>query len=309
MIAGAGTSEPDGAPLRIGFVGDSGDVVVWRDGEPVVLATIEEDTPFRALETAYGIAALGSDPVLVGFDGAVRPLNGDVAFNGAVSEDGTYLLGTESHSYRNSNRPSTSRAHLTNLADGSRQTMPWEEGDYLSPIAVLAGVAYLNARPGGVRWEPGARPELLDYRVLQVDVLTGTILAEDGGPGVLVVSPDRTRHRVTYGPWPRLVPGAQRLYNARRDGTAIMFVDLPAAATAQVRQLPEGCRLDIVTPGWPVWEDAEHLLIADGHGHVTRLAIESGRLDPVPLIEQAGQRPVLIEPLLRRRTWPGPLSR
>jgi Family of unknown function (DUF6042) len=304
-----GYRPPLGAPPRAGLVSAGGDVVVWRDGEPIVLARLPDRQPHRALETAYGIVVLSfgerRGAVVIRPDGRVDALGAELAPQLARSEDGRHLAVNES----GGGRRRWSRLHLVDLADGSRQTMPGRDDECHHVVALHGGVVYFqagHALTGTVGWSPGADPELLQHHVDQIDPLSGTRLAHDDQPGVLVVGPDGTARRVMIDPRVGLAPGGERLYAYRHSPPAVtLFEVATGAADPRVFWLPPGSQTSTTVPGHPVWEDAHHLLVSLEHHRpdvgapAVRLDVRTGEFEGVPLTEAAGYRPLLIEPLLR----------
>lgn len=299
---------PLGVPPRAGFVGTNGDVVVWRDNAPVVVYRSPGVQPYRAMQSAHGIVllGLGDRAVLLRPNGHVDTLGADLAPRAALGEDGRYLAVDESHL----GRRSWSRLHLVDLADGSRQTMPWDEEDVgRFVVAVDGGAVYFqsgHARLASMRWSPGSDPELLEHRLREIDPLTGTRLADDDDPGVLVVRPDGTSRRVLIDPAVALAPGGERLYAYRYSPPAVTLFDVAAGAEdPRVFWLPPGSLVSTTAPGQPVWEDPDHLVVLLQYPDVefdaptVRLDVRTGEVERVPLTEDAGYRPLLIQPLLR----------
>jgi hypothetical protein len=298
---------PLGAPPRAGFVSANGDVVVWRDSEPVVVSRLSGTQPYRAMQTTHGIVLLGlaDQAVLLRPNGHVDALGTDLAPRAALSEDGRYLAVDESHF----GRRSWSRLHLVDLADGSRQTMPWEEDVGLFVVAVHGGAVYSqgeHARIASMRWSPGSDPEPLEHRLREIDPLTGTSLANDNEPGVLVIRPDGTSRRVLIDPAVALAPGGERLYAYRYSPPAVTLFDVATGAEdPRVFWLPPGGLVSTTAPEQPVWEDADHLVALLQYPDVefdapaVRLDVRTGEFERVPLTQDAGYRPLLIEPLLQ----------
>src|SRR6266511_1243407 len=307
--AAAHDRPPLGEPPRAGFVSATGDVVVWRGGEPVVLARLPEGSTYRALESAYGIVLLRfgdqAPPVVVRPDGHVDALGAELAPRVALSEDGRYLAVDESHH----GRRSWSLLHLVDLADGSRQTMPWDEDAFFSITAVYGGVVYFQggrAQSVSMRWSPGSDPEPSQHRLDEIDPLSGARLAHDDQPGVLVVRPDGTARRVLVAAGVALAPGGERLYAYRYSPPAVtLFHVATGAEHPRIFWLPPGSQMSTTVPGRPVWEDADHLVVSLGHQRLdvgapaVRLDVRTGAFEGVPLTEDAGYRPLLTEPLLR----------
>jgi hypothetical protein len=261
----------------------------------------ERHPPYRALETGYGTLLLGSGPgaVLVRPDGRVDRLGSDAMMHGAVSEDGRYAAFTESHF----GRRSWSKLHLVDLADGSRRTMPWDETDKLSVVAVHGGAVYAVTRQRTVRWTPGADPEPYPYFVYGVDPLSGTVVGSDGQPGLVVVHPDGTvRHvRLDSGHW--LAPGGTRLLAFRYSPPAVTLFDVATAPDEpRVHWLPAACETGNTRP---CWEDEDHLLIQVRHpdrevgAPAVRLDVRTGALERVPLTPDGAYRALFVQPLLR----------
>jgi hypothetical protein len=104
-----------------------------------------------------------------------------------------------------------------------------------------------------------------------------------------------------------LAPGATRLYSHRYSPPAVTVFDIPdGTENPQIHWLPKGCVTSTTTPwGRPVWEDTEHLVIPVGgpwsltrRARAVRLDIRTGHLETVPIQPAAGDRTLLVEPLL-----------
>jgi hypothetical protein len=292
---------PWGAPPKAGFVTGTGDLVVWRDGEPVVLRHgTERHPPYLALETGYGVLLLGSGPgaVLVRPDGRQDRLGTEVAIHGAVSGDGRYAAFSESHYGRHS----WAKLHLVDLSDGSRETMPWnDESDQPSVVALHGGAVYAGTRRATVRWTPGAEPEPYPHYVYGVDPVSGTVVGSDT-QGRIVVHPDGTVHRPRVDAhW--LVPGGTRLLAFRYSPPAVTLFDVATAPDdPQVHWLPAACDVGSTRP---CWEDAYHLLIPvrypdrELRAPALRLDIRTGALERVPLTPEGAYRAQFVQPLIR----------
>jgi hypothetical protein len=144
---------PAGAPPRAGVIAGDGAVLVWVDGAPVVRTHLPERRPDRALESAHGLVLLSfnAQASLVRPDGSVQPLGADLSPSGVLDRGGHRLGVVEEHYGRRSRH----RLHLIDLADGSRQTMPWDESEDLALLGMHDGVAYFQRRypPLTMRWE------------------------------------------------------------------------------------------------------------------------------------------------------------
>src|SRR2546423_1831851 len=78
-----------GGRPRAGVVGPRGEVVVWREGEPVEIARWSAETVSRAFGTPHGIVLCGADQiVLVHTDGGIQPLGTHMGWWSAVDPAG-----------------------------------------------------------------------------------------------------------------------------------------------------------------------------------------------------------------------------
>jgi hypothetical protein len=310
-------SPPLGAPPRAGYLTTGGDVVVWRDGQPVTIAAGTGRLPYRALQTAYGVALFTSSGLRhVRTDGGAEQLAVEFAVHGAVSEDGRWLAFAEGRHGRHG----WYRVHLVDLADSSRHTMPWDGTDeHLAVVGLHTGVVYVRARTGLLRWAPGAgpaadpgasaAPEPLPYELHDLDPLSGTRLTTEGRPELVLTRPDGTATRLTLDLSAALAPGGTRLYTFRSSPPAVTLFDVErGVADPAVHWLPPECETSRSVPRRPYWEDEHHLLFIRrswrrDDAPAVRLDVRSGALEPVPLTAEAGHQPALVQPLL-----PGPGS-
>lgn len=296
---------PTGSPPRAGVLTESGDVVVWRDGEPVVLASLPGYAWRQAVETAHGILVTdwSERTVLIRPDGRVDALDPRLTGRPAVDERGRLLAAKESVHGRNARQS----VHLVNLSDLSRQTMPGDD-HWGHVVALHGGAVYLRgvgATPAK-RWSPGGDPEPLPHNLNQIDPLTGTwrVLTFDG---VLLVRPDGSTHMVPVDDSAALVPGATQLYTLRNGPPAITLFDVTAqSADPRIRWLPVyvSTRSDLGVG--PVWEDLDRVLLMAGSrfppgfrpgGGIIRVNIRTGAVERVPLPAGRG-RIMPVVPLL-----------
>jgi hypothetical protein len=103
-----------------------------------------------------------------------------------------------------------------------------------------------------------------------------------------------------------LAPGGERLCGYRYLPPAVTLFEVAGGAEdPRVFWLPGGTRVGLGGPWGPVWEDPDHLVAVVEHpgrgldAPAVRLDVATGGLQRVPLTEQAGDRPLLVEPLLR----------
>jgi hypothetical protein len=298
---------PTGAPPRAGFVSPGGEVVAWRDGQAVILGGQASRLVRRALETAYGVALVGEEETtLVRPDGQVDRFGGPSRYPAAVDESGRLFAFVE---FRSGRRAWT-RLHLIDLADGSRQTLPWDETDhFLEVIAVRGGVVSFAQRSHGDRtmqWVPGSEPQTLPYRLRRLDASTGTAVGFKGDGELLLIRPDGSSQRLDADPTVTLAPGARFLYTFRYDPPAILVSDVDGpVAPPRTFALPPGSRTDMAPWGRPVWEDPEHVVLMVEQwwqvgAPAIRLNVCTGAFEAVPLPPEARNGPVLVEPLLAR---------
>ena len=290
---------PWGPPPRAGYVTGRGDLVVWRDGEPVVLAPGSGRPPFRALQTAHGVLLLGTErgAELVRPDGRVDRLCTEAVLHGAVSADGRYVAYAEARI----GRRAVSRLYLVDLADGSRETMPWNEVYDDPSVSALHGrTVYAITRKGTVRWTPGTEPQPYPYSVYSLDPVSGTILGSSPERGRVVVHPDGTVEPLRVEAQ-SLAPGGTRLLAFRYSPPAVTLFDVAAGADRpQVHWLPETCETGTARP---CWEDEHHLLFTTRYpdrqlrAPAVRLDVRTGAVQRVPLTPEGAYRAQFVEPL------------
>ncbi|HEX2771338.1 MAG TPA: DUF6042 family protein, partial [Micromonosporaceae bacterium] len=254
---------PTGSPARAGVLTESGDVVVWRGGEPVVLASLPGYAWRQAVETAHGILVTdwSERTVLIRPDGRVDALDLRFTSRPVVDERGRLLAATEFVPGRNARQ----FVHLVNLSDLSRLTMPGDD-HWGHVVAVHGGAVYLRgvgAMPAK-RWSPGGDPEPWPHSLQQIDPLTGIgrVVTFDG---VLLVRPDGSTHMVPVDDSAALVPGATQLYTLRRGPSAITLFDVTAQpADPRIHWLPVDVSTRPDLGVGPVWEDPDRVLLMAG---------------------------------------------
>jgi hypothetical protein len=294
---------PLGVPPRAGIVTARGDVVVWRDGEPVVLGQRPaRATPYAALESAHGIVLMGSGDgsALLRPGGSVEPLGVEVMPAGRLSEDGRYLAVVEARHRRGQ---SWYALYLIDLADNSRRAMPWDQQRPIGEvIAVHGGAVHFRHGRDTTTWTPGAEPEPARPGLRSIDPLTGTSLLVEDRQGVILSAADGKRQRILIDQSVALAPGGNALYSFRYSPPAITVFELADPQEPRVFWLPNGT--DVGT-GQPIWEDT-HTLILRVSGHsalrlgssALRLDLNTGAFEGVPLQHGADHAALLITPLL-----------
>jgi hypothetical protein len=307
MVARSQPSQPAppaGAPPRAGVVGRNGELVLWRDGQPVVHAAWPESHVSAALQSRYGTVLLAStQAVLFDHDGQPHRLGTDLGWRAAIDPTGQRLALVETHI----GRRSRGRLHLFDLGDRSRQTMPWPEDDaHLWVIAVRDGAVYFRPQQSDDttwRWLPGSDPQPLPYRLHGLDPYTGTALASDRESGMLLIDPDGTVQPLAAEPTAALAPGARYLYTWRHEAPALVLSDVSAPEQTRTLQLPAGSRTRNAMSTGPIWEDHEHVLVAAEHGRngvgvpLVRMDVRTGAIEGVALPDILAYRPLLVEPL------------
>lgn len=294
---------PVGAPPRAGVVGQDGELVVWHDNVPLVLNRWMDAPISRALQCRYGTVLLAAtQAALIRPDGGFALLCTGLDGPVALDPTGRRLAVVEAHT----GRRSWARLHLLDLADGSRQTMPWKADDpQLAVIAVHGDQVYVRGGRSGdtLLWRPGTAPRPLPWRVRQVDPYTGVLLAGDDAGSLLVYASGATR-RLGTDSLVRLAPGATSLCAWTYEPPTLSLFDHRNPARSTVIGLP--ARSDTgVAPGGPVWEDPRHVLVPARHGRngagvpLVRVAIPSGAIEAIALTEATTYRPVLVEPCPR----------
>jgi hypothetical protein len=293
-----------GAPPRDGFVTTDGEVVVWRDGAPILLARIPAGRgATTANRTADGIVVThDTHGVLhIGLDGRVDRL-WETAGRVLVSEDGRHLVVLEARY----GRRSRNWLHVVDIADGTRETMPWDDKRMIFLTPFQGGVVHFEAtdvEPTApmvrMRWSPGRSPEPADVTAQQIDPVSGAAVVPDDA-GVNVVRADGTSIHLPIAQFARLTPGGRWLYTFQEIPPAIALFDaFSPVEDARVIALPDGTNLVGHRP--PVWEDVDTLVaLVWGYGRVSppavRLDVVTGKLERVPV---AGNTAQLVRPLLR----------
>jgi hypothetical protein len=295
---------PAGAPPRAGAVGRNGQLVLWRDGQPVVHAAWPESQVSAALQSRHGTVLLAStQAVLFDHDGQPHRLGTDMGWRAAIDPTGQRLALVETHI----GRRSRGRLHLFDLGDRSRQTMPWPEDDaHLWVIAVRDGVVYFRPQQSDDttwRWLPGSDPQPLPYRLHGLDPYTGTALASDRESGMMLIDPDGTARPLAAEPSVALAPGARYLYTWRHEAPALVLSDVSAPEQTRTLRLPAGSRTRNMASIGPIWEDHEHVLVPAEHGRnglgvpLVRMDVRTGAIEGVALPNILAYRPLLVEPL------------
>ncbi|MBC6468805.1 DUF6042 family protein [Actinomadura alba] len=287
---------PFGDPPRTVITDD--EVTVRRERE-ITMSRPRGEPPVQALEAAYGIVLFGmaGESALLRYDGTIMTFGTEHSHSGVLDERGRLLAFTEAEYSR---RDARHRLHLIDLADGSRQVMPWDEDRDCYVVAIHEGaVHFVGAQPdGGPRvamcWAPGGEPEPRGYDLRQIDPLTGTALVYDSG--LVVISPDGIRRRVDLDPAAELAPGGRRLYTYRYLPPAVTLFDVETGAdNPKVFWLPRGTNPSGAHK--PVWEDADHLLVPVPRWEIdaaaVRLDVRTGEFERVPQIGSPIVRPLL----------------
>ncbi|MBQ1073284.1 hypothetical protein KBX06_08910 [Micromonospora sp. C31] len=294
---------PPGPPPRAGLVGSGGELVMWRDDAPVVVARWPGVQVARAMQSRHGTVLLTStQTVLVRPDGEFVLLGTDMGWHAVLDAAGDQLAAVEYHVGR---RP-RHRLHLVDLADGSRRSMPWDETDHVSAVGIHAGAVYASVDGGGasVRWVPGEEPEPLPHALRQVDPYSGVALARGGSHPVLLVRPDGEVVPLPVDPAATLVPGGRQLCSWVHAPPGLRLYDPARPDRPRMLALPGGSATG-PRPGGPVWESPEHVLIPaqDGHNEIgaslVRLHLRSGLMEGLTLPPEVGYRPVLVRPLFQ----------
>ena len=305
---------PYGAPPKAGIVGN-GNLVVWRDDRPVVLAQWPGVGIEQALQSRHGTVLLTlTQAVLVRPDGEFVLLGTNMGATAALDAAGERLGIVESHF----GRRSWDRLHLIDLADGSRNSMPcdempWDETASIRVVGILGGAVYVNVRARNntsapdelsVRWIPGERPQVLPYQLRQVDPYGGVILAESHEHEALLIDADGGVTPVRNDPLDILVPGGRYLCQWQYMPPGLHLYDLLDTDRVRTFVLPARSQT-VLLPVCraPVWEDPDHVLVsADGDRNaldvpVVRLHVGTGAIERINLPPEAGCHPVLVTPL------------
>jgi hypothetical protein len=171
--------------------------------------------------------------------------------------------------------------------------------------AVHGGAVYLHDREGMLRWQPGSKPVRLPQPIGQIDPLTGTGLTRNDNR-LTVVRPGGELVPMTIDLSARLAPGGAQLYTLRREPPAVTLFDIPTRGSPRIHWLPAGTSVESISMLHPIWEDRHHLLLLDRESRpdlgpsALRLDIRTGATERVPLSPDAGYRPLLVQPLLRK---------
>jgi hypothetical protein len=287
-----------GAPPRAGVVGGSGDVIVWRAGEPVVLGRVPDQYRYRAHETPVGIAVAtsGGPGMLVRWDGTTERLPADLGTHPVRSADGRFLAGVEHHV----GRRSWDRPHLLDVTTGEVTSLPRTDELTRRALAVIDGaLCYSDGFHAGsrtFRWRPGTDPEPLEPGLWQIDPLSGAAL-ERGPDGVFHHRPDGTRTPVPADRQYELAPGGELLYAFQYAPPSVWLLD---DGEPEEHPLPEGCDLSTAIPSAPFWETTATLVFTHGRGGTSRLVrwdVRSGRFEHFDLPAVAGYRPFAVQPV------------
>jgi hypothetical protein len=274
------TALPVGAPPRAGIITRSAELIVWRDGHAEVLASVPEDA-FRAIETRYGVVVLSPGAsVLVREGGQAEVLATDTGYSGHVSADGRYLA-FEQNTF---GRARNFALHLIDIADGSRQTLPWPTN--VGVFGVYGGAVFFGAADADcVRWTPGTDPEPLPWKPRTIDRLSGRMLVDGFDhdiDGWLVIGQDGERYNVLASGAAELALGGTQMIYLRYDPPAVTLFDVATGgANPRVVSLPE--RSDTSTH---TWEEPGHLLFSRPYSReaarAVRLDVRTGEVEGVP---------------------------
>jgi hypothetical protein len=307
MVASRRREEPEtvpGGPPRAGFVTGDGEVVVWRDGEPVVLGRATDEYLYRAFETTAGVFVSTSrgPGTLVRWNGTTERLAADTGSRPVRSADGRYLAGVETHTGRHT----WDQVHLVDVVEGTVASLPKTEELTRQAHGIHGGAVYFSVNGRGMgplksyRWSPGREPEPLGLTLSGLDPLSGTMLGEDA-EGLCVLAPDGSRFPVTAERPCTLMPGGARLYNLRYSPPMAEVLNVGSAEPVE-HSLPDRCETSAAIPAAPVWEDAGTLVFSQRLGgpkpRIVRWHLPSGTFEQFALPANAGYRPFLVQPRL-----------
>jgi hypothetical protein len=290
-----------GPPPRAGVVSAVGDVVVWRDGTPVVVGRWPGTRVKEAFESRHGTVLLASaQTAIVRPDGEFRLLGTDMGRHGAVDPAGERLAVVETHAGRRS------RLHVFFLRDGACETMPETGDSFLSVVGMYDGTVYARgSRRGALRWTPGSEPERLPYDVLQVERYAGALLA-DGQRNEderLLVHPNGTTRKITGDRRATLTPWATHFQLWTHEPPTLTLIDVLEPRTRINLPLPGGSETSGTSAAPPLWEDPAHVLLParigqNTRGHpLARLDMRTGVAEGVALTDDTRHRSVLVVPL------------
>ncbi|MGW7537345.1 hypothetical protein [Amycolatopsis sp. NPDC054798] len=302
-VRGKETETAPGAPPKAGFVSGDGTVVVWRAGEPVVLARVASDYRYRAFETLAGVyvAASAEQGQLIDWSGAASQLPVDLGFVPVRSADGRYLAGVQTHV----GRKTWDQVHLYDVATEKTWSLPKADELTRNVLGIHDGAVYFATRLGdgtftASRWTPGDEPVDLASPLHRLDPLSGAQLREEAG-GMAAFTVHGEHHEVPDPHRWRFVPGGARMYSFRYQPPAVELLDL-STGTVTAQSLPEGCDLGETVPTAPIWETPDTLVFSQPHHASTRRVIRwhvpGNAFEHFDLPEIAGYRPFLIEPIL-----------
>ncbi|WP_432973316.1 hypothetical protein [Dactylosporangium sp. CA-233914] len=294
---------PEGPPPKAGFVGSNGELVVWRDGAPIVLATWPRAQVTRAMQTRHGTVLLAStQAALVRPDGEFVLLGTGLIGGGRVDADGEHFAAAEHHL----GRRAWSRVHCFTLGDGTDHVMPPGRFEDMNAgvYGIHGGFVYAHDGRSPVRWRPGEDPEPLPFDLRQIDPYSGVMLARDRGHPTLLVRSRDNLVPLEVDPLATLAPGGRWLQQWVYNPPMLMLHELPYPVTTEGRglQLPGGSQTDALLSG-PVWEDATHVLVPARHGTndlgvpLVRLDVTTGAIERVPLPQSGQYRPIIVAPL------------
>jgi hypothetical protein len=306
-----------GGPPTAGMIRNDGQLIVWQDGEPVVLARFarpgeEEqfdlwmDGPRLARWTAHGILLQYEFPGAEGYqfdllreDGTTTMLGEGFDLATEVIEGGRCLVATASDSDHLADRQAL---HLIDLVDGTRRAVPWSPGG--SRPAIIGAFddwLYVNTRTRVSRttwqWRPGTEPKPLPEYLTEIDSLSGAALTGYRQ----VIRPDGTRHDIAQTCDVQLTPGGAALYSIEDGPPKITLFDLAIPGRPQRSyELPADAAMSEM-----IWEDLDHVLIPaestmcyEEHPvRAYRLNVATGHLDLVPNCGTGPLRPTFVRPL------------
>ncbi|MEO3786888.1 hypothetical protein ABGB12_26480 [Actinocorallia sp. B10E7] len=318
----AAGAHPVGPPPRAGMLGSDGRLVVWRDGEPEIVAEYGEpcpggfidlwhEAPIRISRTPHGLILHDHGPG----EEELNLLRPDSRLDeiGSVSEYGTPLFLLDERTIAAENG---SDLYTFDLVDGTRASVPHDPAArHVKIVGVFDGCVYFHGCTPGPpttwRWRPGREPEALPRDVEQVDPLSGATLALRPD-GLVVIESGGDRYHASIDRGVRMAPGGRTLYLAHDDPPAITFFDLTdSRSLPRVLRLPAGAETSKM-----FWEDEDHLLIPagsnwriEGPTWAYRLTMPSGELERVSDCDTTGlpdececcagpQAPVFVRPLL-----------
>lgn len=254
-------------PPAAGIITGHQELVVWRDGQPVVLGRVRQYS--RALETPFGIVIINAKlAALIRPDGQRLELTSRADWRTGLSGDGRYLA----IGWGKDGRRPEFRLYLADLADGSSQVV--NVPGPLQIDTVGAGWVSYHLAPrgegdpeGSFTWTPGTSPAPAPGPRRETDRISGAVRTETPTRGARITRPDGTELVVErqYSAEELLwSPGGRWLYSVRYGTPTMTVTDVsgPSPSPPVSWPLLDNAYVTEVMSSPPAWEDDTHVLLA-----------------------------------------------